>query len=260
MQLKDLSYDHYDLICDYIETLNNAVCFGKKYFSTLSLKQIVFDREIKKHHNNFEKINQMKSEYNKSSQKTWTEANESYSKLSNAIQNVTSLLARFMISTATKAPWPCADTDIALFSFNPASEPIISCLVGNITWKIICVNTMNITPSDFQTIQILKDPVVLADNLRDVTVELDYQDRAFLHATNLPTITVSVTETETIELNSHNRFNRRAGNYFNYVQPYSPSVHTPADGIGVYSFALHPEQHQPTGTSSVFHVGRGRFI
>jgi hypothetical protein len=51
-----------------------------------------------------------------------------------------------------------------------------------------------------------------------------------------------------IQLNGHDRFTTRDGNYFNYVQPYQHFSNTPADGINVYSFALKAEDHQPTGT------------
>lgn len=50
-----------------------------------------------------------------------------------------------------------------------------------------------------------------------------------------------------IQLNGHDRFSARDGNYFNYVQPYQHFTNTPADGINVYSFALNPEDHQPSG-------------
>jgi len=55
-------------------------------------------------------------------------------------------------------------------------------------------------------------------------------------------------------LNGHDRFARREGNYFNYVQPWQHHSRTPADGINVYSFALHPEQHQPTGTANMSRI------
>lgn len=55
-------------------------------------------------------------------------------------------------------------------------------------------------------------------------------------------------------LNGHDRFQRREGNYFNYVQPYQHHTRTPADGINIYSFALHPEQHQPTGTANMSRI------
>jgi len=51
-----------------------------------------------------------------------------------------------------------------------------------------------------------------------------------------------------LQLNGHDRFQGRDGNYFNYVQPWQHFSNTPADGINVYSFALKPEDHQPSGT------------
>lgn len=51
-----------------------------------------------------------------------------------------------------------------------------------------------------------------------------------------------------IVLNGQDRFAERSGDYFNYVQPYFHHSRTPAPGINVYSFALKPEEHQPSGT------------
>jgi len=51
-----------------------------------------------------------------------------------------------------------------------------------------------------------------------------------------------------LQLNGHDRFQNRDGNYFNYVQPFQHFTHTPADGINVYSFALKAQDHQPTGS------------
>jgi hypothetical protein len=51
-----------------------------------------------------------------------------------------------------------------------------------------------------------------------------------------------------LQLNGHDRFQQREGAYFNYVQPYQHFSNTPADGINVYSFALKPEDIQPSGT------------
>lgn len=51
-----------------------------------------------------------------------------------------------------------------------------------------------------------------------------------------------------LTLNGHDRFSQRDGNYFNYVQPYQCHSNTPADGVNMYSFALNPEEHQPSGT------------
>ena len=49
-------------------------------------------------------------------------------------------------------------------------------------------------------------------------------------------------------LNGHDRFQERLGSYFNLVQPYQHHSNVPATGINVYSFALKPEEHQPSGT------------
>lgn len=57
-----------------------------------------------------------------------------------------------------------------------------------------------------------------------------------------------------IQLNGHDRFDPLDGNYFNYVQPDAHHSRTPADGINVYSFALHPEQHQPSGTANLSRI------
>ena len=61
-------------------------------------------------------------------------------------------------------------------------------------------------------------------------------------------------EMANIQLNGHDRFDPMDGNYFNYVQPEAHHTRTPADGINVYSFALNPEQHQPSGTANLSRI------
>jgi hypothetical protein len=51
-----------------------------------------------------------------------------------------------------------------------------------------------------------------------------------------------------LQLNGHDRFQERLGSYFNLVQPYQHHTNIPSTGINVYSFALKPEEHQPSGT------------
>jgi hypothetical protein len=57
-----------------------------------------------------------------------------------------------------------------------------------------------------------------------------------------------------LQLNGHDRFSKRDGHYFNYVQPHQHFSNTPADGINVYSFALNPEEHQPSGTCNMSRI------
>jgi len=49
-------------------------------------------------------------------------------------------------------------------------------------------------------------------------------------------------------LNGQDRFKEQIGKYFNQYQPYVYHSGTPYPGVYVYSFALQPEEHQPTGT------------
>ena len=52
-----------------------------------------------------------------------------------------------------------------------------------------------------------------------------------------------------LQLNGHDRFAKRPMNYFTRVQPLQHHSNCPAgDRIGVYSFGLRPEDHQPSGT------------
>jgi hypothetical protein len=51
-----------------------------------------------------------------------------------------------------------------------------------------------------------------------------------------------------VQLNGQDRFTEREGSYFNFVQPYQHHTNTPATGINVYSFALKPEDLQPSGS------------
>ena len=51
-----------------------------------------------------------------------------------------------------------------------------------------------------------------------------------------------------IQLNGQDRFTEREGSYFNYVQPYQHHTASPQVGINVYSFALKPEDLQPSGS------------
>jgi len=63
-----------------------------------------------------------------------------------------------------------------------------------------------------------------------------------------------------LQLNGHDRFSTREGNYFNYVQPYEHFSNTPADGVNVYSFALNPEEHQPSGSCNMSRIDNATLL
>ena len=54
--------------------------------------------------------------------------------------------------------------------------------------------------------------------------------------------------TAKLQLNGQDRFSEREGSYFDVVQPGQHHTRAPDTGINVYSFALRPEEHQPSGT------------
>ena len=51
-----------------------------------------------------------------------------------------------------------------------------------------------------------------------------------------------------LQLNGQDRFSEREGGYFDVVQPFQHHTRHPDTGINLYSFALRPEEHQPSGT------------
>jgi hypothetical protein len=57
-----------------------------------------------------------------------------------------------------------------------------------------------------------------------------------------------------VQLNGHDRFSEREGKYFNLVQPFQHHTNIPAVGINVYSFALNPEDHQPSGSCNMSRI------
>ena len=62
------------------------------------------------------------------------------------------------------------------------------------------------------------------------------------------TASVGPVDTFKLVLNGQDRFKEQSGKYFNQVQPYQHHSGSPCPGVYSYSFALKPEEHQPTGT------------
>jgi len=62
-----------------------------------------------------------------------------------------------------------------------------------------------------------------------------------------------------LTLNGQPRFAEQRGKYFNQYQPYQYHSGSPYAGIYVYSFALKPEDHQPSGTCNFSRVDNAEF-
>ena len=74
----------------------------------------------------------------------------------------------------------------------------------------------------------------------------------------------STAVTATLKLNGHERFAPRQDNYFTRCQPWQYHSHpgggNKADAIHVYSFALKPEEHQPSGTCNFSRIDNAQLV
>jgi hypothetical protein len=67
-----------------------------------------------------------------------------------------------------------------------------------------------------------------------------------------------------LKLNGHDRFSARHSNYFSRTQVWQHHSHggggSKADAIHVYSFALKPEEHQPSGTCNFSRIDNAQLV
>ena len=70
--------------------------------------------------------------------------------------------------------------------------------------------------------------------------------------------------TAQLKLNGHDRFAARHNTYFTRTQPWqhhsNPGGGFKADAISVYSFALKPEEHQPSGTCNFSRIDNAQLV
>ena len=60
--------------------------------------------------------------------------------------------------------------------------------------------------------------------------------------------------------NGHDRISARPGSYYRHVQPYQHHTRIPSSEIYVYSFAVSPEEHQPSGTANFSRLDNAEII
>ena len=91
-----------------------------------------------------------------------------------------------------------------------------------------------------------------AQNVIDLTTNASY-NKNLLH--NKAVGSTNPITTAKLILNGNDRFSVRNGSYFNLVQPFQHHENIPTNaGINVYSFALKPEEHQPSGTLNMSRI------
>ena len=66
---------------------------------------------------------------------------------------------------------------------------------------------------------------------------------------------------QSLQINGQDRLDARYGDYFNKVQPFQHhSGYITQDGIYMYSFALKPEEHQPSGTCNFSRIDTATLV
>jgi hypothetical protein len=76
-----------------------------------------------------------------------------------------------------------------------------------------------------------------------------------------PTSGVNPVTDAKLKLNGHDRFATRQGRYFNQMQTCRHHTSIPeSPGINVYSFALKPEDHQPSGTCNFSRIDNAQLV
>jgi hypothetical protein len=138
---------------------------------------------------------------------------------------------------------------------------------GARTAAATCDNNARLLPTDAVTV--IEHSLTLADlsvpvaDLNDHRAETEVSGAAAVRDVNVQDPTNygldlngngNFVSTAQLKLNGHDRFDIQNGPYFNYVQTYQHHTRTPADGVNVYSFALNPEQHQPSGSANLSRI------
>jgi len=136
------------------------------------------------------------------------------------------------------------DAQVLFANTLSAGQPNADATLANcvILRNDITIEDMNVLASEFNASTGMTTQAQSLINNGAVNV------RDYFNYSDNPNCTGNPIKTAKLQLNGHDRFATREGNYFNYVQPYQHFSVTPCDGINVYSFALKPEDHQPSGT------------
>ena len=94
-----------------------------------------------------------------------------------------------------------------------------------------------------------------ADAITAVPSDGKYATWAELLDSSVTTTIKNPTKSAKLTLNGNDRFAKRDGSYFNLIQPFQHHENVPSNiGINVYSFALKPEEHQPSGTLNMSRI------
>ncbi len=154
-----------------------------------------------------------------------------------------------------------ASASLTRLSFNHPVKELIWCYQNSAGTAMTATNTMWNFSTKTANVNVTVDPAKVAAPLLPHTIGCP---RVVQAATNTAANVVFVEEGTRVAgingcevgplrdfklvLNGQDRFKEQSGKYFNQYQPYLYHTGCPYAGIYCYSFALQPEEHQPTGT------------
>ena len=149
------------------------------------------------------------------------------------------------------------DSDDKCLWINTSSLKIGSYNLTDKIWADITVDKeSNVKCTNVSTTLTVRDISFPIDELKDTRANKD-DDVLINQPGNFGLLldgSGNIVEHALLQLNGHDRFDRREGNYFNYVQPFQHHSNVPHDGVYIYSFGLHPEQHQPSGSANLSRI------
>jgi hypothetical protein len=142
--------------------------------------------------------------------------------------------------------------------------------IDNTLWlntTSLTINGYNLTDKISANIEVTIDDVVIINNItteltiRDVSIPVEVMTDTRINSDDVCVNIFSnygllidgshnPIQFSLLEFNDQKRFDKRTGNFFNYLQPELHHSNTPKDGINVYSFAVKPENYQPSGTAN----------
>ena len=93
-----------------------------------------------------------------------------------------------------------------------------------------------------------------------VWVKHDESIAGFDFACGKPNTQGGPIDSAVLKLNGHDRFEKRNGAYFHLVQPFQHHTRCPRKYVYCYSFALSPEEHQPSGSCNFSRIDNARLI
>lgn len=135
----------------------------------------------------------------------------------------------------------------------------------------LMVDDYNITGKIQATITLTEGNIIVIDEIstplseRDISIPLDEitdtrLNKSHVHVIQFSNYGLYITgrinpiEYAMLEYNDVERVEKKNANFFGKLQPYIYHNNTPNDGINLYSFAINPEELQPSGTSNLSKV------